>query len=55
MIELSLKASPPMKVNSRGAISIAHNPVQYDQTKQVEVERHFVKEKLKTDILLPQS
>ncbi|KAL6269519.1 hypothetical protein ACE6H2_026430 [Prunus campanulata] len=29
------------------SISIAHNPVQHDRTKHVEVNRHFIKEKLK--------
>ena len=32
--------------DSKAAISIAHNPVQHDRTKHVEVDRHFIKEKL---------
>ncbi|KAA0062500.1 putative mitochondrial protein [Cucumis melo var. makuwa] len=28
------------------AISIANNPVQYDRTKHVEIDRHFIKERL---------
>ena len=28
------------------AINIAHNPVQHDKTKHVEVNKHFIKEKL---------
>lgn len=28
-------------------INIAHNLVQYDRTKPIEVDRHFIKEKLK--------
>lgn len=28
------------------AIEIAHNPVQHDRTKHVEVDRHFIKEKI---------
>ena len=28
------------------AISIAHDPVQYDRTKHIEVDRHFINEKL---------
>ena len=31
--------------NNKLAISIAHNPVQYDQTQHVEIDRHFIKEK----------
>ena len=32
--------------DNKAAISIAHNPVQHDRTKHVEIDRHFVKEKL---------
>jgi len=27
-------------------ISIAHNPIQHDRTKHIEIDRHFIKEKL---------
>ena len=30
------------------AINIAHNPVQLDQTKHIEIDRHFIKEKLES-------
>ncbi|GAA0166516.1 hypothetical protein LIER_21654 [Lithospermum erythrorhizon] len=33
------------------AISIAHNPVQHDRTKHVEVDRHFIKEKIEGKII----
>ncbi|XP_062085916.1 secreted RxLR effector protein 161-like [Humulus lupulus] len=33
------------------AIKIAHNPIQHDYTKYVEVGRHFIKEKLEAGIL----
>jgi len=38
----------PMKLycDNKAAISIAHNPVQHDRTKHVEVDRHFIKEKI---------
>lgn len=29
------------------ATNIAHNPVQHDRRKHVEIDRHFIKEKLK--------
>ena len=32
--------------DSKSAISIAHNPIQHDRTKHVEIDRHFIKEKL---------
>jgi len=32
--------------DNTSAIEIAHNPVQHDQTKHVEIDRHFIKEKL---------
>ena len=32
--------------DNKSAISIAHNPVQHDRTKHVEIDRYFIKEKL---------
>ncbi|KAF5935576.1 hypothetical protein HYC85_026705 [Camellia sinensis] len=32
--------------DNKAAISIAHNPVQHDQVKDIEIDRHFIKEKL---------
>jgi len=45
--ELRRPVSFPMKLycDNKAAISIAHNPVQHDRTKHVEVDRHFIKEK----------
>ena len=37
--------------DNTSAIEIAHNPVQHDQTKHVEVDRHFIKEKLEAGII----
>jgi len=31
--------------DNKAVISIAHNPVQHDRTKHVEINRHFIKEK----------
>ncbi|WMV33004.1 hypothetical protein MTR67_026389 [Solanum verrucosum] len=41
----------PMKLyyDNKAAISIAHNPVQHDRTKHVEVDRHFIKEKIEEE------
>ena len=35
-----------MFCDNKAAISIAENPVQHDRTKHVEVDRHFIKEKI---------
>jgi hypothetical protein len=37
--------------DNKAAIQIAHNPVQHDRTKHVEVDRHFIKEKLDQKII----
>ena len=35
-----------MYCDYKAAISISHNPIHHDQTKHVEVDRHFIKEKI---------
>jgi hypothetical protein len=37
--------------DNTSAIAIAHNPVQHDNTKHVEIDRHFIKEKLEDRII----
>jgi hypothetical protein len=37
--------------DNKSAISIAHNPVQHDRTKHVEIDRFFIKEKLDAGII----
>ncbi|KAI4365615.1 hypothetical protein MLD38_021583 [Melastoma candidum] len=37
--------------DNKAAISISENPVQHDRTKHVEVDRHFIKEKLEEGIV----
>ena len=34
--------------DNKAAIALAHNPVQHDRTKHVEVDRHFIKKKVKS-------
>ena len=50
--ELRRPVSSPMKLycDNKAAISIAHNPVQHDRTKHVEVDRHFIKEKIEEGV-----
>jgi hypothetical protein len=49
MQELQVEQTSPMRLyfDSKAACDIAHNPVQHDRTKHVEVDRHFIKEKFK--------
>ncbi|KAJ9676113.1 hypothetical protein PVL29_024893 [Vitis rotundifolia] len=46
--ELKMTDSSPMKLycDNKAAISVAHNPVLHDHTKHVEVDKHFIKEKI---------
>ncbi|CAM8975218.1 unnamed protein product [Rhodiola kirilowii] len=51
--ELEKQVSLPMKLycDTKAAISIAHNPVLHDRTKYVEIDGHFIKEKLKGGVV----
>ncbi|CAH9070098.1 unnamed protein product [Cuscuta epithymum] len=51
--ELHLPLECPIKLycDNKAAISIANNPVQHDRTKHVEVDRHFIKEKIENSSL----
>ena len=46
--ELHIIVEFPIKLycDNKAAISISHNPVQHDKTKHMEVDRHFIKEKI---------
>ena len=46
--ELKVHSPPPIKVyyDNKLAIAIAHNPVFHDQTKHMEIDKHFNKEKI---------
>ena len=46
--KLSIEYEIPLQVycDNRAAISTAYNLVHHDQTKHVEVDRHFIKEKI---------
>ncbi|XP_062099709.1 uncharacterized mitochondrial protein AtMg00810-like [Humulus lupulus] len=51
--EVKLQVSMPMKLfcDNKAAISIAHNPMQHDRIKHIEVDRHFIKENLEARII----
>ncbi|GAA0169378.1 hypothetical protein LIER_23881 [Lithospermum erythrorhizon] len=51
--ELGLEFDGPIQLycDNQSAINIALNPVQHDRTKHVEVDRHFIKEKIERKII----
>jgi len=51
--DLKIKYEAPMGLvcDNKSVISIAHNPVQHDRTKHVEIDRHFIKEKLDNGLI----
>ncbi|XP_073262876.1 uncharacterized protein [Populus alba] len=52
-LELRVEQISPMRLfcDSKAACDIAYNFVQHDRTKHVEVDRHFIKEKLEAKII----
>ncbi|KAM2831181.1 hypothetical protein PS2_036636 [Malus domestica] len=50
---LGVRSKETMKLycDNKSARDIADNPVQHDRTKHVEVDRHFIKEKLEKKIV----
>ncbi|RVW17569.1 Retrovirus-related Pol polyprotein from transposon RE1 [Vitis vinifera] len=51
--DLRIKWDGPMKLycDDKSAINIAHNPIQHDKTKHIEIDRHFIKEKLEEGVV----
>ena len=51
--DLRIKWDDPMKLycDNKSAINIAHNRRQHDRTKHIEVDRHFIKEKLEEGVV----
>lgn len=51
--DLRVKWKGPMRLycDNKSAINIAHNPVQLDRTKHIEVDRYFIKEKLDSGLI----
>ncbi|RDY02251.1 Copia protein, partial [Mucuna pruriens] len=52
--DLKVNYEGPIKLfcDNNSAISIAHNPVQHDKTKHIEIDRHFIKEKLDSGLIV---
>jgi hypothetical protein len=53
LMELGFEPQSKIKLlcDNKAAIDIAHNPVQHDRTKYIEIDRHFIKEKLDAKII----
>jgi len=51
--DLKIKYEAPMGLvsDNKSAIRIAHNPVQLDRTKHIEIDQHFIKEKLDSGLI----
>ncbi|XXG69350.1 hypothetical protein AAC387_Pa06g2241 [Persea americana] len=45
------KEAMKLYCDNTSAIEIAHNPVQHDRTKHVEIDRHFIKEKIDAGVI----
>ena len=52
--ELKVASPLPMKVfcDNKVVIAIAHNPVLHDRTEHVELDKHFIKEKLENGLII---
>ena len=50
-LRLSERSKLTLYCDNKAAISIAHNPVQHDRTKHIEIDRHFITEKLTSGVL----
>jgi hypothetical protein len=37
--------------DNKAAIDISHNPIQHDRTKYIEIDRHFIKDKIDSKII----
>jgi len=53
LLDLGFKQNETMSLycDNTSAIAIAHNPVQHDRIKHVEIDKHFIKEKLEAGII----
>ena len=51
-LRIKVKGSIGLWCDNQSAISIAKSPVHHDRTKHVEIDRHFIKEKLEEGVFL---
>ena len=50
-MRLDLREPMRLYCDNKSAISLAHNPVQHDRTKHVEIDRHFMKESINNGVI----
>ena len=50
-LKIKYEALMGLVCDNKSAISIAHNPVQYDRTKHIEIDQHLIKEKLDSGLI----
>ena len=50
-LKIKYEALMGLVCDNKSAISIAHNLVQHDRTKHIEIDRHFIKEKLDNGLM----
>nr|KYP34306.1 Copia protein [Cajanus cajan] len=51
---LKVKVDNPVQLycDNKSAMSIAHNAVQHDRTKHIEIDKHFIKDNLDRDFVI---
>lgn len=47
-LKITRRGSKNLFYENKSEMNIAHNPLQYNRTKHVEIDRYFIKEKLET-------
>ena len=50
-LRVDYEKSMSLHCDNKTAIEIAHNPIQHDRTKHVEVDHHFIKENLDKKVI----
>ena len=50
-LHITIEFSIKLYCDNKAVISISHNHIQHDKTKHIEVDRHFIKEKIEKGII----
>ena len=50
-LKVSINGHMQLLCGNQSTISIAHNLMQHDRTKYVEIDRHFIKEKIEAKVI----